>query len=265
MNRVVLKALVAVLAGVVAAGACGGVTTTESRGGSETNWLSICATDSDCDVGRCLCGVCSEACDPNRPCSHDRDVCVVQATRAFHELCQARVAAPPGVCLDGCGDGCVEGFTCIDGACVLRRDNAVLAVLGLACTPGDEARPNFSGYRETEVNLESRSPSCSSGICLVNAFRGRTSCPGGQPDPSRPTCFTTGDNPVPVTVPVEAWLPGRPPESSVYCSCRCAAPAGAGPLCACPDGFECTKLVDAYGTDGGAQLAGSYCTKTGTP
>ena len=95
----------------------------------------------------------------------------------------------------------------------------------------------------------------------MNGFRGRTNCPDGQADPARPTCFTTGDNPVPVTVPVKPQLP----DTSVYCSCRCDGPAGAGPYCACPDGFECTHLVDTYGTDGGREVAGSYCTKTGTP
>jgi hypothetical protein len=136
--------------------------------------------------------------------------------------------------------------------------------IGDPCIPEDEAHPNFSGYSETEVNIESESPSCSSGICLVNGFRGRISCPEGQSDPAHPSCTTTGSDPVPVAVAVPAQLESRPAEDAAYCSCRCDGPAGTGPFCACADGFECTKLVDAYGTAGGAQLAGSYCIKAGT-
>ena len=144
------------------------------------------------------------------------------------------------------------------------RQAASAGDIGDFCQPGDEARPNFSGYSETEVNIESRTPSCNSGICLVNQFRGRTSCPEGQSDPAHPTCTTTGSNPVPVEVAVPAQLESRPTEDAVYCSCRCDGPEGTGPFCTCGDGFECTRLVDAYGTAGGAQLAGSYCTKAGT-
>ena len=95
---------------------------------------------------------------------------------------------------------------------------------------------------------------------LFRAGRGDPS----RADPAHQDCTTTGDHPVPVAVPVPPQLVNRPPEESVYCSCRCEGPAGQGPFCACPDGFECAKLVDAYGTEGGAQVAGSYCIKAGT-
>lgn len=146
--------------------------------------------------------------------------------------------------------------------------------IGDPCNPGDEAHPNFSAYSENEINLETDgAPDCASGTCLANRFRGRISCPYGQPadpndpsraDPAHQDCMTTGDHPVPVTVPVPPQLVDRRPEESVYCSCRCDGPAGQGPFCACPSGFECAKLVDAYGTEGGAQAAGSYCIKAGT-
>src|SRR5258706_11907102 len=53
--------------------------------------------------------------------------------------------------------------------------------VGDSCIPDDESRPDFSGYAENEVNIESESPSCQTGVCLVNHFRGRVSCPDGQP------------------------------------------------------------------------------------
>jgi hypothetical protein len=142
--------------------------------------------------------------------------------------------------------------------------------VGAPCTPEDERNATFSGFSSSEVNVESQSPSCETGICLAAHFQGRVSCASGQPaDPSDPTradpahqvCMTTGDNPQPVTVPVPAQT--VPAADNVICSCRCDGD-GDGPFCACPDGFECKHLVDAYGTSTGAQLAGSYCVKSGT-
>jgi hypothetical protein len=156
--------------------------------------------------------------------------------------------------------------------------------LGDPCIPGDEYNKDFSGYAETEINVESRTSICTTGICLVANFRGRVSCPFGQPaaqspdpvtgkilaDPNTPPedrCYVPGTPHVPenlIDVPVPAQLTARRPDKAVYCSCRCDGPAGEGPFCDCPSGFECQKLVDSYGTSGGAQLAGSYCIKAGS-
>ena len=65
-------------------------------------------------------------------------------------------------------------------------------------------------------------------------------------------------------MPVRPQLVDRPPEKAVYCSCRCDGPDRNVQYCECPSGYVCQKLVDAYGTSGGAQLAGSYCIKDGT-
>src|SRR5215471_18426891 len=53
--------------------------------------------------------------------------------------------------------------------------------VGDPCIPEDEYKKNFSGYAETEVNVESRSFQCETRVCLVANFRGRVSCPYGQP------------------------------------------------------------------------------------
>jgi len=53
--------------------------------------------------------------------------------------------------------------------------------IGDPCTPEDEFQTNFSGFKVTQENIESRSFQCESRLCLVNHFQGRVSCPLGQP------------------------------------------------------------------------------------
>lgn len=130
--------------------------------------------------------------------------------------------------------------------------------VGDPCVTEDETRAGFSGFSATEVNIESQSPSCETGICLAYDFAGRVGCPYGGSD-----CQTTGSPSVPVTVGVPPQLVDRPPSSAVYCSCRCEGAAGTGPLCACPGGFSCEPIV-ANVALGGDSIAGSYCIKTGT-
>jgi hypothetical protein len=151
--------------------------------------------------------------------------------------------------------------------------------VGDPCVPEDEYKKNFNGYRETEVNVESRSYQCETRVCLVANFRGRVSCPYGQPATSATMgtvapglneddyCYLPGTKRAEenkVTVPVDPQLLARSPDKAVYCSCRCDGPDKNVQYCDCPSGYVCQKLVDAYGTQGGAQLAGSYCIKDGT-
>ena len=164
--------------------------------------------------------------------------------------------------------------------------------VGDPCVPEDEYVATFSGYKESEVNVESRSFQCETRVCLVNHFRGRVSCPYGQTEtqistlpPDAPErCRipgTSGTDPTDaITVPVEPQLlqrtaaatPSRSPQGvkvhdSVYCSCRCANAEGGtddgAQYCECPSGFTCSKLIDDLGL-GSEQLAGSYCIREGT-
>jgi hypothetical protein len=103
--------------------------------------------------------------------------------------------------------------------------------IGDPCTPADEANPRFSGFAETEINVETQSPACNTGVCLVANFRGRVSCPYGQADNGmvdangvpevdpavQHRCMSPGPNPVLVEVPVRPQLISRPPEKAVYC------------------------------------------------
>lgn len=153
---------------------------------------------------------------------------------------------------------------------------------GDPCIPQQESDPSFLGFDEKEVNLETRSPSCKTGVCLVNHFRGRTSCPYGQdpngeaPAGSKP-CMTTGPGSAvtggepPRDLKHKALVPpqcvDRPAAATVYCSCRCANAQGrtddGARYCGCSAGFECTSLVTSTGTDPD-HVAGSYCVKSGT-
>ncbi|HVW23945.1 MAG TPA: hypothetical protein VHC69_01155 [Polyangiaceae bacterium] len=155
--------------------------------------------------------------------------------------------------------------------------------VGDPCIPEDEYNANFSGYSETEVNVESRSFQCETRVCLVANFRGRVSCPFGQKAATMPDstgkiladpnlapddrCYFPGTKEAQanqIAVPVDSQLVARSPDKAVYCSCRCDGPDKNAQYCDCPSGYSCQKLIDAYGTSGGAQLAGSYCIKDGT-
>lgn len=163
--------------------------------------------------------------------------------------------------------------------------------VGDPCTPEQEFDPTFSGFSIKEVNIESKSFQCQTRLCLVNHYRGRTSCPTGQDangvglNPSDPkstakpeACLVPGTT-TKVTGPTgaslnprkKACVPSqcskRKKENAVYCSCRCANSQGqtndGAIYCGCPDGFTCSKLVSSTGR-GNEGLTGSYCIKNAT-
>jgi hypothetical protein len=159
--------------------------------------------------------------------------------------------------------------------------------VGDPCTPEQEFDPNFNGFDEKEVNVESKSFQCRTRICLVNHFRGRVSCqygqnsegeaPPGVPractipgDPDQPIVGNPNDPRQKAAVPpqcVGAGTANRTADRAVYCSCRCADINGNRPgdqtFCDCPDGFTCAPLVTSIGR-GNEGLTGSYCIKSGT-
>jgi hypothetical protein len=142
--------------------------------------------------------------------------------------------------------------------------------IGDPCIPEDEYQQYFTGYSETEVNLESRSFQCETRLCLVNHFRGRVTCPYGQaendPRPDREKCHvpgTEGDANL-IKVAVNKQYTGRSPANSVYCSCRCGGPDPDGRYCKCPTGFQCAQLLDFVDRLGKKELSGAYCIKDGT-
>jgi len=119
--------------------------------------------------------------------------------------------------------------------------------LALGCEApgvGDPCEPEQvpeGGFVPSEAYLETSSVQCRTRVCMVYKLAGdpRESC-----DPSRTVCPT--DQEV---------------EDRVYCTCRCDAPSDStATLCECPDGYECTEVLEL----GGDGIRGSYCVKSGT-
>ncbi len=161
------------------------------------------------------------------------------------------------------------------GGSDLQKPNGV----GQGCVPGDEYSPSFSGYSVAETTLDFGSAQCLTGVCLVNHFQGRVSCPYGQTmedvDAARaggtPACVIPGKSGASaedqVFTPVMPQLLSRRPDSAVYCSCRCANAQGntsdGAAYCACPRGYECAQLVPNLGLINQA-MTGGFCMKSGT-
>jgi hypothetical protein len=131
--------------------------------------------------------------------------------------------------------------------------------VGDPCIPEQEFDTQFPGFDPGEVNVELRSFQCLTRLCLVNHFRGRVTCPYGQ------SC-TTPDN-ANVVGTVQPQCTDRTADDAVYCSCRCANADGrtddGANYCACPDGFQCSQLVQPI-PNHDVGLAGAYCIKKNT-
>jgi hypothetical protein len=130
--------------------------------------------------------------------------------------------------------------------------------VGAPCIPAEELSPTFAGFDEQEVSTDTKNPDCV-GVCLVDHFRGRTTCPYGQ------ACTVPGSSAA-VTAQVHAQCVDRAAAKVVTCSCRCANADGhtddGASYCACPSGFTCAQLVTPIGQ--GDALSGAYCIAQGT-
>ncbi|WP_437941760.1 hypothetical protein [Sorangium sp. So ce341] len=127
------------------------------------------------------------------------------------------------VILPGCKDITVEPITPIS------RQNVAPAPgeIGDPCVPPDEGDPRFSGFALGENILYENHEQCGSGMCLVNHFQGRVSCPLGQAAPA--PCAGPGD-------------------ASCGAGASCVAASAVGPFC------------DPQAADGGAaQCASGVC------
>lgn len=105
---------------------------------SNSNWLVRCEAASDCEVGDCICGVCTDSCKRASDCALVKGreaVCLDPATRGVASGCaeQNDVAS---ICLFACVDDvdCDRGFRCLQGACV---DTAQLTEVGREDGPCD--------------------------------------------------------------------------------------------------------------------------------
>lgn len=96
------------------------------------------------------------------------------------------------------------------------------------------------------------------GPCLI---------PGGN-DPTDSSQIITGPPNSPNGALVHPQCVDREAANTVYCSCRCANADGktddGANYCTCPDGFQCSQLVNPVAGSGNEFLAGAYCIKQNT-
>ncbi len=144
---------------------------------------------------------------------------------------------------------------------------------GTPCLPFEEQWPSFSGYNVEQVTVLESDPACGTGVCLVNHFQGRVSCPYGQSladlslppdDPRRCRIPDAAGWATEGAVEAEALpqLLDRRAEDVVQCSCRCAGPDPSADYCTCPSGMECVEVAPDLGFQRGYE--GSYCIAAGT-
>ncbi len=153
-------------------------------------------------------------------------------------------------------------------------DASVGAPTGAACLPYQELSPTFQGFSTKQLVLDTNDPACASGVCLVNHFQGRASCPYGQDLNGNGVAGTPG-----CTVPgsgvavgpdggssgedriVQPQCTDRTAAVTVTCSCRCANAVGetndGASYCTCPTGTTCSQVVPEIMS--GDPLAGGYC------
>lgn len=92
----------------------------DGKTGSETNWLSKCARDSDCTTGACVCGACNVACAASAECGGLPlpAACATASAAAYPGDCPPG-GPPSGVCLPSCDaeNPCSPGQVCDSGLC----------------------------------------------------------------------------------------------------------------------------------------------------
>ncbi len=153
-------------------------------------------------------------------------------------------------------------------------DSSLAAPTGAACLPYQELSPTFQGFSTKQLVLDTNDPACAGGVCLVNHFQGRASCPYGQDLNGNGQTGDAGCN-VPgsgAAVGPDGGASGeyrivasqctdRTAAVTVTCSCRCANPQGetndGAPYCTCPTGTTCSQVVPEIVS--GDPLAGGYC------
>ncbi len=89
------------------------------QAGSQTNWLSVCESDDDCDGLQCICGACTLPCDSEDECADlSGTSCVPPNDPGAIAFC-AGAAPQGGLCIATCDDdsSCAAGSICLAGAC----------------------------------------------------------------------------------------------------------------------------------------------------
>lgn len=94
--------------------------------GSQTNWLTACRTDADCDDLRCLCGACTQSCSAESSCAELTGAsCIPAEDVGAVALCGGESPSNPGLCLPRCNNAqCESGTACVAGVCTPIPDAA---------------------------------------------------------------------------------------------------------------------------------------------
>jgi hypothetical protein len=88
--------------------------------GGETNWLVRCSDDNACELGSCLCGLCTRECEKHTECTGDFEGACAGRDEAGAALACGSNASPAAVCLPRCSsdDACGERYLCDLGVCI---------------------------------------------------------------------------------------------------------------------------------------------------
>ena len=112
---------------VLTAAGCGSGSGSGPLTDSESHFMSICMSDTDCgDEGlMCLCGVCTQVCEtPDSACGLDTpSLCTPEAQLPDELFCASTIAADEGICLATCAvnsdcDTLRGEHVCVAGSCV---------------------------------------------------------------------------------------------------------------------------------------------------
>jgi hypothetical protein len=146
--------------------ACGQATSTED---SQTHWLEECDESADCgDELACECGHCVEQCSQKDDCASvgtGNAECFASSEGSVQSLCGSD--ATTSLCFEPCSAGsCAEGFRCVEGACVPRRDTGAGGSPGDAGLPEGCFDPHHNLVQPTGQGCECN-PEVDSDVCAV--------------------------------------------------------------------------------------------------
>jgi hypothetical protein len=126
----------------------------------------------------------------------------------------------------------------------------VCRAVGDSSYTGKRCMPPLESYDQSQAVLETRSPACGGGPCLVYHLEGSVSA-SCVPKPQIHPCARDEVG----CTPPQPCASQEELAKFAFCSCRCDAPDPDAQLCPCHAGFACTPLIE----DGDPALVGSYC------
>ena len=92
--------------------------------GSQTNWLRVCSSSTDCGELECICGACTLSCSEDDTCeARGLGSCRSADDSAAVAACNGQ-APTGGFCLASCAEeGCPAGAECVAGVCLAALES----------------------------------------------------------------------------------------------------------------------------------------------